>query len=205
MSSFTVEYSFSVPQSPVKRFLLKQLIRYIGYVLTTASIVFWGGTFLTLTGFYSQDTVAAIMDLLVAWGGDMFAPLAQGGHLVLGTDPNQVGANDVNGNDALLYIAGWISLLLYFLDSLWAGVSGKTISVSPTTKFRIVRHLSALAFLAILFSSVLRFESGMAPDSLFMSGFIAVFISPMLLLSGYFLVFINELAAKAVEYVDNGA
>lgn len=202
MSDVKFEPAVSMPQSPILRLLLKQIISYIGYLMTSFSLVVWASVVLLMIGFYSQEAVIAVLGMLIEWGGDTFAPLAEGGHLVFNSDRNQVGQNDVNGAEAVLYIAGKISLVLYVLGTLLAVIFRKPISLSTASKYTFVRRFSLAAFFGIWLSSILRFETGVAPDSLFITGFLAIFLAPTLLLSGCWSIFCNDLIRQIIEQVD---
>lgn len=185
------------------RLLLKQFISYIGYLMTSVSLVVWAFVSLLVIAFFSQDAIIVILNKLVEWGGDIFAPLAGGGQLVFDSDPDQISQNDVDGVEAVLYVAGSISLVLYVLGTVFTAIFGKTVALTRAAKLTFVRRFSLAVFVGILLSSVLRLESGVAPDSIFIAGFLAIFMAPALLISGYWSVFCNDLVSQAIEHVDS--
>ncbi|WP_166266779.1 hypothetical protein [Marinobacter caseinilyticus] len=185
------------------RLLLKQLLSYLGYLMTSVSLAVWAGASLLVVSLFSQDATIIVLDMLVSWGGDIFAPMETGGLLVFSSDQSQVGPNDVDGVEAVMHLAGGVSLVLYVLGTLFTTISGKTMSLTRAAKLTFVRRFALAAFVGILLSSVLRFESGAAPESVFTAGFLAIFVAPALLLSGYGSVFCNGFVNKAMEHVDS--
>lgn len=204
MAQFRFDFQFSVPQSVAMRVLLKQFIGYTGYFMTAVAAAVWMGLGLFVVALFSQNAVVVILDLLVEWGGDVFAPMTEGGQLVFGTDSIQRGDNDVSGLQAALSVVAKVSLALYVLGAAVRAVFGKKLSLARSVKKAFVRRASLVAFVAIPLSTVLHFESGVAPDSFFITLFLAVFIAPALLLSGYWSIFWNHMVTQAIHYVDEG-
>lgn len=197
-------FTFSVPQSAAKRMLLKQFIGYTGYLMTAITAAVWMALGLFVVSLFSQNAVIAILELLLAWGGDVFAPMKEGGQLVFGTDHTQRGDNDVDGMQAALSVVARVSLVLYVLGAVGRKIFGSKLSLTRSVKLAFVRRATLVIFVAIPFSGVLRFESGVGPDSFFIAAFLAVFIAPALFLSGYCSVFWNQMVTKAIHYVDGG-
>lgn len=204
MANVRFDFKFSVPQSAAMRVLLKQFIDYTGYFMTAMSAAVWMALGLFVVALFSQNAVILILELLVEWGGDVFAPMKEGGRLVFGTDQPQRGDNDVDGLQAALSVVARVSLVLYVLGAVGRGIFGRKLSLARSVKLAFVRRASLVVFLAIPLSSVLRFESGVGPDSLFITVFLAVFIAPVLLISGYWSVFWNHMVIQAIHYVDEG-
>lgn len=204
MANFRIAFTFSVPQSAAMRVLLKQFIGYTGYFMTALTAAVWMALGLFVVALFSQNAVIVILELLVEWGGDVFAPMKEGGRLVFGTDQIQRGDNDVDGLQAALSVVARASLVLYVLGAVVRGIFGRKLSLARSVKYAFVRRVSFIVFVAIPLSSVLRFESGVGPDSFFIAAFLAIFIAPMLLVSGYWSVFWNEMVIQAIHYVDAG-
>lgn len=204
LANVRFNFTFSVPQSAAMRVLLKQFIGYTGYFVTAMAAAVWIALGLFVVALFSQNAVIAILELLAEWSGDVFAPMKEGGQLVFGTDQTQLGDNDVNGLQAALSVVAGVSLVLYVLGAVGRGIFGRKLSLTRSVKLAFVRRASLVVFVAIPFSSVLRFESGVGPDSFFIAAFLAVFIAPALLLSGYFSVLWNQMVIQAIHYVDLG-
>lgn len=205
MSNISFEFTFDVPRSPVKRFLLKQLIKYAGFFITSVFLAVWAAAILMIVSLYSQNATIMVLDLLVTWGGDFFAPLKEGGKLVFSTDSADMGPNDISGVDAVMYLSGWVSLGLYALGALYDAIGWKKVSITREAKTRFVRRFSLAGFIIILLSGFFRFESGVAPDSFFASLILGIFVAPGLLISGYGWVIGNAQVGKALDHVDNAA
>lgn len=204
MANSHFNFTFSVPQSAIMQTVLKEFIGYTGYFITTMATAVWMALGLFVIALFSQNAVTAILELLVEWGGDVFAPMTEGEQLVFSTDQSQRGENDVNGLQAAFSVVARVSLVLYVLGTLGKRIFGRALSLTRSFKLAFVRQASLVVFVAIPLSSVFRFESGVGPDSLFIGGFLAVFIAPLLLLSGYGSVFWNHIVNQAIHYVDEG-
>lgn len=204
MANVRFDFTFSVPKSAAMRVLVKQFIGYTGYFMTSMTAAVWMALGLVVVALFSQNAVIVILEVLVEWGGDVFAPMKEGGLLVFGTDQVQRGDNDVDGFEAALSVVARVSLVFYVLGTLMRGIFGTRLSLARSVKLMFVRRVSLFVFVAIPLSSVLRFESGVGSDSLFFAAFLAVFIALALLLSGYWSVFWNKMVAEAIHYVDEG-
>lgn len=204
MAQFRFDFRFSVPQSVAKRVLLKQFIGYTGYFMTSVAAAVWMALGLLVVALFSQDAVIVVLELLVEWGGDVFAPMTEGGQLVFGTDRAQRGDNDVDGLQAALSVVASVSLVLYVLGAVVRAIFGRNLSLARSAKLTFVRRASLAVFVAIPLSSVFRFESGVGTDSFFISAFLAVIVAPGLLLSGYWSVLWNHMVTQAIHYVDEG-
>lgn len=172
--------------------------------MTAVSAAVWMALGLFVVALFSQNAVIGILELLVEWGGDVFAPLKEGGQLVFGSDQTPRGDNDVDGLQAALSVVARVSLVLYLLGAAGRAIFRGKLIVSRSMKLAFIRRASLIVFVAIPLSSILRFESGVGSDSVFISMFLAVFIAPSLLLSGYWSVFWNQMVMQAVHYVDEG-
>lgn len=53
--------------------------------------MYWPQCTLFVVALFSQNAVILILELLVEWGGDVFAPMKEGGLLVFGTNQTQRG------------------------------------------------------------------------------------------------------------------
>ncbi|MDK9558624.1 hypothetical protein QQF73_13400 [Marinobacter sp. M216] len=204
MASVSFDFKFSVPQSAAMRALLKQFLGYTGYFMTAVSAAVWMALGLLVVALFSQNAVIVILELLVEWGGDVFAPMKEGGQLVFSTDMTQRGENDVDGLQAALSVVARVSLVLYVLGAVGRAIFGTKLTLTRSVKLAFVRRASLVVFVAIPLSSVLQFESGIGPDSFFIAAFLAVFITPVLLLIGYWSVFWNHMVIQAIRYVDEG-
>ncbi|WP_417568161.1 hypothetical protein [Marinobacter sp.] len=204
LANVRFDFKFSVPQSAAMRAVLKQFFGYTGYFMTAMTAAVWMALGLLVVALFSQNAVIVILELLVEWGGDVFAPMKEGGQLVFGTDQTQRGDNDVDGLQAALSVVARVSLVLYVLGAVARAMFGRKLSLARSVKLKLVRRASLVVFVAIPLSSVLRFESGVGPDSFFITAFLAVFIAPALLLSGYWSVFWNQMVIQAIHYVDGG-
>ncbi|MEA1082366.1 hypothetical protein [Marinobacter qingdaonensis] len=204
MSNVSIEFGFSVPQSTVMRWVLKQFIGYTGYFMTALTAAVWMALGLFVVALFSQNAVVAILALFVEWGGEVFAPLKDGGSLVFGNHQAQRGENDVSGLQAALSIVASVSFVLYFLAAVVKAIFDRELTLAQSVKYTFVKRTSLIVFVAIPLASVFQLKSGIAPDSLFISVFLAVFIAPALLLSGYWSVFWNQLVSQAICYVDAG-
>lgn len=204
MAGFRFDFTFSVPQSAAMRFFLKQFIGYTGYFMTALTTAVWMALGLSVVALFSQNAVMAILELLGEWGGDVFAPMKEGGQLVFDTDQANRGDKDVDGLQAALSVVARVSLVFYILGATGKAIFGSKLSLARSFKLALIRRASLVVFVAIPVCSVLRFESGVGPDSFFIAVFLAVFIAPALLLSGYWSVFWNHMVTQALHYVDEG-